>query len=290
MYMKRSVPCALNATQLALVFRDIGRSINYETLKGGAAAASPRGVICQGWKEFPDWVRSVEVKRGDGEVILNIEIVERVLSAETDALFGDLGGQLARLVSYPCKPFPRHVFCIGWAKTGTTSLTDALRILGLFSWHFAPWVIGLKSQSDEIDSTFVDFSEIAEYTAVSDLPVCALFKELDEAFPGSLFILTTRSVEKWSESMFAECRRHEERFGSVGPVLRWAHSAKTVDSTMLEDRYTRHQEEVREYFGDRKDILVIDLTRGNPWKSLCAFLQVSEPNVPFPYLNRRPAE
>lgn len=166
--------------------------------------------------------------------------------------------------------------------------TETLRILGFFSWHFAPWVIGLKHRFAKADRHLPpDCSDIAEYTAVADLPVCALFKELDEAFPGSLFILTTRDVASWLGSATALVANLQNRFGG-DPIVTWAYGVEAVDEAVFRDRFVRHQREVLEYFGDRKDLLVIDVTREKPWTALCDFLQVPEPGVPFPHLNRRP--
>lgn len=269
-----------------MIFRDLRRIINYLAPGQEVAVVSPRGLICQGWDALPEWVRLAEVRSGDGDVILRIDMAEHIHSAEVDKLFEYLTGELASFVSRPVIPFPKHVFCIGWSKTGTTSLTEALRMLGLFPWHATPWVIGLKNRTEELPLPSIDFTDIADYTAVSDLPVAALFKELDEAFPSSLFVLTTRSIKEWSKSMSAQCQSEIEQYGAVLSVWRWAGTA-TLDSTMLENRYIRHQNEVLEYFGDRKDLLVIDITRGNPWPALCGFLKIPEPALPFPYLNRR---
>lgn len=286
MYGQRSIPSTLNSKQLAMTFRDLARVINHLSIASErVAAASPSGLVCQGWDELPEWVRSVEVLSGHGEVILKIDMAEDKQSAEVDELFEGLSGELAGYFKYPVKPFPKHVFCIGWSKTGTMSLTEALRMLGLFSWHGTPWVLGLKNRTDDIVSPQIDFTEIADYTAVSDLPVAALFQELDEAFPGSLFILTARPTKEWSKSMSAFCQSEIEQYGSVHSVFRWAGTA-TIDRKVLEDRYIQHQNEVLEYFGDRKDLLVIDVTRGNPWPALCGFLNIPKPAVPFPYLNR----
>lgn len=89
--------------------------------------------------------------------------------------------------------------------------------------------------------------------------------------------------------MSAECQSDITLNGSVHPVLRWAGMA-TLDCKVLEDRHIRHRNEVSEYFGDRKDLLVIDVTRGNPWPALCGFLNIPEPGIPFPYLNRTSAD
>lgn len=287
MYVKRSIPCALNSKQLAVIFRDLGRIINYGSSEREVAVACPRGLICQGWNALPEWVRSAEVRCNETEVIVSIDMGDNIRSSEVDALFGNWTGKLASFVRHPVKPFPQHVFCIGWSKTGTNSLTEALRMLGLFSWHFAPWVIGLKHRTDEIGLTSLDFSDIVDYTAVSDLPVCALFKELDEAFPGSLFILTTRQTDAWIESQLKTAADRMSYDGNLDAVIRWAYGIETIDQKIFRVRFVRHQREVVEYFGGRKDLLLIDVTRGNPWPALCDFLKIPEPGVPFPHLNRR---
>jgi hypothetical protein len=70
----------------------------------------------------------------------------------------------------------RKVFGIGLSKTGTTSLSAALAILGYRSKHFP---------KDE---------DFARYDAFSDITVAMKFKTLDRFFPGSQFIYTvTRS-------------------------------------------------------------------------------------------------
>lgn len=288
MYIERSIPCAVNSKQLAVIFRDLGRVLYYESPKRQVAVASRKGLVCQGWNALPEWVRSAEVRKNDGEVILSIDLEQGVRPGEPNALLTTLAGQLAGLVSHPVKPFPKHVFCIGWQRTGTTSLTEALRMLGLFSWHFAPWVIGLTHGTDEIALPSIDFTGITDYAAMSDLPVCALFKELDEAFPGSFFILTTRHTDAWIESASNLAQEIVRYCGNLDSVMRWAYGIGTVDQKIFGDRFTRHEKEVCEYFGDRKDLLVIDVTRGNPWPALCNFLRVPGPGVPFPHLNRRP--
>lgn len=95
-------------------------------------------------------------------------------------------GLISERWSDPVQPFRTRVFCIGWPKTGTTSLTEVLRILGLFSWHWAPWVISYKHIRSEISEFRIDFSGIGDYTAVSDLPICALYRELDKGISGKL--------------------------------------------------------------------------------------------------------
>ncbi|MGH8557520.1 MAG: sulfotransferase family protein [Methylococcales bacterium] len=294
MYIERSIPCTLNARQLAVTFRDLGRLVDYFSIKGEVAVASPKRLICSGSNLLPNilpgWVVTAEMRNGNEEVILSINTDKNIRSDKIDELFENLISQLSGFFRYPVKPFPQRVFCIGWSKTGTTSLTEALRILGLFSCHSAPWVIGLKHRTDDITSLSIDFSSIADYTAMLDLPIYSLFKELDRTFPDSLFILTTRSVEEWSESTSVAWNQCVEGYGTIDSISRWAHGMSTLNINMFQERYLQHEREVLKYFGDRNDLLVIDVTTGNPWPALCRFLKLPEPDVPFPHLNRRPAE
>jgi len=290
MYRKREIPSALNEKQLAVTFRDLARYINFSTC-GRAALSSPDGIICHGANMrsdmLPEWVHVAKLNCDDGKVILTVEADDSISNSEMDALCEKIIHVFEGCFRYSVKPFPRHVFCIGWPKTGTTSITEALRILGLFSWHFAPWIIGLDRLTTTNVSPVIDFDCINDYTAVSDLPVCALFKELDQAFPGSLFIFTTRPVESWSESMISMCDRIVRNYKMVDSVMQWAHSTANLSKEIIRARYLRHEREVFQYFGDRKDLLVIDVSCGNPWPALCDFLGLPQPDVPFPHLNRR---
>jgi len=183
MYAHRSIPCALNSKQLAMTFRDVARLLNhFSSEKEDVAVASPRGLICQGWDALPKWVRLADVRRGDGEVILSIDMVEDRHSAAVDELFEELTGLLASLVSHPVKPFLEHVFGIGWSKTGTMSLTEALRMLGLFSWHCAPWIIGLKHRTDEIALPSIDFTGVVDYRRCRTFPFVPFSKNWTKLF------------------------------------------------------------------------------------------------------------
>ena len=52
------------------------------------------------------------------------------------------------------------------------------------------------------------------------------------------------------------------------------------------ERYRRHSEEVREYFKDRpQHLLIMDLTAGDGWQALCDFLGHEAPDKPFPRAN-----
>jgi hypothetical protein len=90
----------------------------------------------------------------------------------------------------------RKVFCIGFHKTGTTSMEQALRILGYR-------VTGPDHVHDpEIARTLHQVTaELSHrYDAFQDNPWPLVYKEMDALHPGSRFILTVRDEEKWYDS------------------------------------------------------------------------------------------
>ena len=78
------------------------------------------------------------------------------------------------------------VFGIGWAKTGTTTLGDCFKILGF---DHQSQDLGLVKDIGQGDlSQIMALAEQKE--TFEDWPWIILYKELDEAFPGSRFVLT----------------------------------------------------------------------------------------------------
>ncbi len=174
----------------------------------------------------------------------------------------------------------RKIFCIGFHKTGTTSLRQALEVLGLD-------VTGPNGVNDpDIAEKAVSmaFELVDEFDAFQDNPWPIIYKELDEKFPGSLFILTSRNTEKWIKSQV----RH---FGlKETPMRRWIYGVGCPEGNedVYVRRYEQHYREVASYFSDRPDdLLVLDLSEGECWEKLCPFLGLPIPDVPFPHANNR---
>lgn len=286
MQVRCSVPCALSSSQARVVFRDICRTINYSSPDRETARETPHGLISGRWSYLPE-VRSFEVCEAGEEVKLHLNLESGVPPVDVKALTDELARDLSSFFGHPVQPFRTRVFCIGWSKTGTTSLTEALRILGLFSWHWAPWVIGFNHVRSQISDFRIDFSSVADYSAVADLPICALYRELDQAFPGSLFILTTRPLETWLASATADVENCIRWIGHMDAVERWAFGTDVIDRDVFQKRYLQHQDQVFRFFSGRADLLTMDVSQANPWQRLCEFLQLPVPDRAFPHLNRR---
>ena len=183
---------------------------------------------------------------------------------------------------------PTRIFGIGMHKTGTTSLHEALKILGFESahWPSAHWAKAVFSQVRESGRS----PSLDRYYAASDLPLPLLFKELDSAYPGSKFILTERDEDKWLKSVEAHFDSNKNRFRGqwdsdpfTHQVHRELYGRKSFDAATFLQRYRRHGAEVREHFKNRPaDLLTLDTPTWNP---LCQFLNVPVPKVPYPHAN-----
>lgn len=181
-------------------------------------------------------------------------------------------------VSYAGEP---KIFCIGLFKTGTTSIGAALRILGFDTEN--EFVVRIKPidsdgfwNVDDSQSFTHRYDAIREFAnmhdAFSDSPWIYLYRELDEWFPGSKFILTVRDPEDVADSDIAMTLRQRRT-----PQKREAYI----------NRYNQHYQNVTEYFKDRPDDLLIHDVRDG-WPKLVKFLGKEEPLIRFPHENKNP--
>jgi len=126
--------------------------------------------------------------------------------------------------------------------------------------------------------------ELADkYEAYQDNPWPLLYKELDRRYPKSKFILTIRDESKWIKSAV-------NHFGSSHTDMRkWIYGIghpKGNEEIYLE-RYRKHNEEVLQYFKDRKDdLLIIEWAKGDEWQKLCDFIDEPVPEAAFPHANK----
>ena len=173
------------------------------------------------------------------------------------------------------------VFCIGFHKTGTTSLRLALELLGYR-------VTGPNATKDpDIAEKVYDMADelVAQYDAFQDNPWPVLYREMDRRYPSSKFILTMRNADSWIASQVKDFGLRET------PMRRWIYGEDAGcpegNEAVYVARYERHNREVQEYFRDRPDdLLILDLPSGDGWPELCGFLGVPVPDKPFPHANK----
>jgi len=175
----------------------------------------------------------------------------------------------------------QKVFCIGFHKTGTTSLEVALKKLG----YRVTGSFGTKDPDIANKLHAMAYELVPKFDAFEDNPWPIIYRELDEHFPGSKFILTRRPTEAWIRSQVKDFALTET------PMRRWIYGEDAGCPEGNEDiymaRYERHNREVLDYFRDRPDdLLVIDLPNDDGWTRLCPFLGVDTPDEPFPHANK----
>ncbi|KAJ2977024.1 hypothetical protein NQ176_g4610 [Zarea fungicola] len=217
----------------------------------------------------------------------------------------------------PSKP---PLLCLGAPRTGTTSLSQALEILGV-----APIHHGMQHTDDEeldwevfnraADATFPtipsytgkafsrsDWDELcSRYAAVTD--VASYYAvSLIAAYPDAKVILVERDVDSWLKSIHAIFGMWENpitdwavsyigpRSGSIKAEvarkyhLGWTQSSKTSDIMgNAKSAYERHYKEIRKLVPPEQ---LLDFKLKDGWGPLCKFLDKPIPqDVDFPRAN-----
>ena len=128
--------------------------------------------------------------------------------------------------------------------------------------------------------------------AVSDLPIPILFKELDEAYPGSKFILTIREDYEWLRSVEAHWSQRNvfrQQWASdpfTHKIHKIVYGQIGFDPGIMLRRYRVHDKEVQDYFRDRPmDLLVMHVNGNMGWAELCRFLGRPIPSCEYPKEN-----
>lgn len=186
---------------------------------------------------------------------------------------------------------PTRVFGIGMHKTATTSLHTALKMLGVESahWQNAHWAKAIWQEMTSAGRSLT----VEQHYALCDLPITLLFRELDLAYPGSKFILTTKDEGSWLESVRNHWDYDYNRYRvswDTDPFTHRLHKLlygqKQFDADIFLERFRRHNAEVREYFKDRpRDLLVMDMDAGAGWAGLCELLRLPVPAFPYPHID-----
>lgn len=177
----------------------------------------------------------------------------------------------------------RKVFVVGLSKTGTTSLHAALEQLGFRAIHNPESMLRA-----EVDELHFSLALAASYDALSDLPIAAFYRELDLAYPGSRFILTTRDADAW----LASCANHFDPsafhpIAGMKKLVERVYGTPSFQPALFRAALERHNAEVKEYFAARpRDLLTIDIAQAEKWEPLCEFLQLPIPMAAYPHENR----
>lgn len=192
-----------------------------------------------------------------------------------------------------------NVVGAGLPRTATRSLKAALEsLLGGRCYHMHevfehPEDVSVwraAARGDEPDwRTFP-----AECTATVDWPASAFWRELAEAHPDAVILLSTRrDATDWWESADAtilpvarrtEWPEYEAWLAMFHDLLEREVGEHWDDQAALEAFYDRHNAAVRrEVPGDR----LVEWAPADGWEPICAALGLPVPAEPFPRLNAR---
>jgi hypothetical protein len=186
------------------------------------------------------------------------------------------------------------VFGVGMSKTGTATLSDCFQAFGLLPsvgyCEDLKTLVAAGRPMNPINGKFKYDPEnpvqdpgirgsiiriATDYVSFHDSPWYLLYRDLDAAFPGSKFILTTR---KDARTQAVSDWYHNRAKGLCdGPP-----PEEYLREQM--DVYERHNKSVIDYFQGREDdLLVVCWEKGDGWSTLADFLHLPTPNLRFPH-------
>ena len=178
-----------------------------------------------------------------------------------------------------------HIFCIGLSRTGTTSLSKALGILGYDIVHFpcdATTIRQLKSGDYNLEI-------LHSKDGISDIVAAAYYKEFYQLFPTSKFILTVREKTNWLSSYKSLLDDHKHDWFQnkfVQFMSTVVYGTYHYDEKRLSNAFDQHLKEVEAFFANKNaSLLTINICSGEGWEKLCPFLGCAQPPVRFPWLN-----
>ena len=194
---------------------------------------------------------------------------------------------------------PLDIIGVGYGRTGTLSLKQALEILGYSDCyhmsevvahpeHSALWINAWKGD-DSWEAIFDG------YRATVDWPAVAFWPRLMNYYPKAKLILTTRDVESWyrsasntifkamKEGMLSDEPARRERIEMAKDII--------VDGTFggdLDDKATvlaAYQQNIDRIYNEvpKERLIIFDSAEG--WDPLCEALGTPIPKVPYPRIN-----
>lgn len=192
-----------------------------------------------------------------------------------------------------------QVIGAGLGRTGTHSLQLALQqLLGGHCYH----MIEVFGRPDDIavwhraaDGELPDWDTfLADYRATVDWPASAFYRELADAYPDAVVLLSSRDTEGWWKSanntIFSVTRRENPpedptllaQMKMIDALFGKRFTPNWTDEAEASRAYEQHNAEVRVTIpADR----LIDYRTGDGWNPICEKLGLPIPSEPFPHVN-----
>ena len=198
------------------------------------------------------------------------------------------------------------VICAGMNKTGTKSISKALRQLGFTVSDFPQQLDGFLDHWIDVfqNGTKPDVKRVyVNADAVVDIPGNLFWEEILETFPDCKVILSERNEDCWVQSWVKQLEMtHALRATMTGIIaLSLSQTAREMNhdvvdgcltallgsinpksTCVLKKRYRMHNHRVKSIVPPEK-LLVYNVKQG--WKPLCDFLGCEVPTSAFPHEN-----
>ncbi|CAF1120975.1 unnamed protein product [Rotaria sordida] len=192
-----------------------------------------------------------------------------------------------------------RVIGVGLPRTGTSSLKNALEILGFGPYHHMTELLKKPEQgkifAQILDGYEADFRELLKgYQSSVDVPTALFYKELHQIYPKAKLILTVRDSNEqwfqcfknsiapiWLDNLFfiniyplrnlrrlcvvarKMAKKWINEYGEIGPHIHELHNTRVIKENKPDE------------------LLVFNVKEG--WTPLCKFLNVPIPqDIPFP--------
>ena len=193
------------------------------------------------------------------------------------------------------------IICAGYAKTGTKSITEALRHLGFTVFDWEEQIFDFVDHWVDVfqNGTKPDVKRVYQNAdAVVDMPGTLFYEEVMEAFPDCKVILSEREEDSWIKSFVNQLESMKAARSKMSSLL--SPTAKKVryvvdsygdallgscnprSTYVFRKRYRIHNHHVKAIVPADK-LLMYNVKQG--WKPLCDFLGCKVPTVAFPHEN-----
>ncbi|MCV6639596.1 sulfotransferase [Candidatus Albibeggiatoa sp. nov. NOAA] len=194
--------------------------------------------------------------------------------------------QKLKVAHFPNYNAPK-IFGIGLSRTGTTSLTQALDILGF---HTAHWINPHTDRELDIDDVLL-------FDALTDISISYMFETLYEKFPNAKFIYTTRPLDSWEKSVKTHYLRNHfsSDLKKLIPITNYRNQTYQntqhniySNHTSWREAYLHFDTRVKTFFADKPQdkFLEFNIFVGDDWHQLCEFLGCDRPTIDFPWKNK----
>lgn len=183
----------------------------------------------------------------------------------------------------------------GVGRTGTHSLKVALERLVGGRCHHMVEVFPSEEQkvgwSRAVRGEAVDWSALlGDFSAIVDWPGASFWRELSDANPDALVLLSVRPAEDWyrsaSNTIFVGISQvvadGDPWMSALVQLFADRFSDRLDDPEAMMAAFERHNDEVRSTIPPER---LLEWTAGDGWEPICERLGVAVPDEPFPVTN-----